>query len=153
MARIRYSQEYDRSRTSRSVGYELNISPKDAFELSRELKGMRIKQGIELLEDVKALKTNIRIKRHKKKVSHKKNLKNWDAGRCPQKAAGQILTILKNAESNAEYSGLNTDRLFIKNMSCKKGRVTKGLVYRAFGRATTKRAETVSVQCILEEMY
>ena len=37
-------------------------------------------------------------------------------GRCPKKSAEFLLHLLKNAESNAEYKGLDSDHLVVDHI-------------------------------------
>jgi len=60
---------------------------------------------------------------------------------------------LQHAKANAEYKGLNTEKLRIKHISTNKGITIKRYMPRAFGRATPKFQETVHIQVILEEYH
>jgi len=93
-------------RSSRAMGMELHISPKHAREICRTLRGMRAQAALTYLEDVIALKRAVPFKRYNRNVAHRHNLLGWDAGRYPQKAAKEVLTVLKNAVANAEYKGM-----------------------------------------------
>ncbi|MDI6640106.1 MAG: 50S ribosomal protein L22 [Methanocellales archaeon] len=152
MSRVDYSIEVEADRTAKAMCYEVHISPKHAMELCRELKGMRVSKAKEYLEDVIALKKAVPFKRHKKNVSHKRGLRKWDAGRYPQKAASEILRLIKNAESNAEYKGLEPEHMRILHISAKRGRVIDGFFPRAMGRTTPKHGDTVTIELILEEV-
>ncbi|HID28137.1 MAG TPA: 50S ribosomal protein L22 [Methanosarcinales archaeon] len=150
MGRVKYSIESDKDTSSRSMGYELHISPKHAREISNAIKGMGTSEARKYLEEVIALKRAIPFKRYNRNVGHRRGLKKWDAGRYPQKAASFFLKILTNAESNAEYKGLDPENMRITHVATKKGRVIRGIMPRAMGRATAKNTETVTIEMILE---
>ena len=68
------------------------------------------------------------------------------------KATAEILKLLRNARGNAEYKGLDTEALRIWRVATKQGRTIRGIIPRAFGRATPKNTETVTVEIILREV-
>ena len=74
------------------------------------------------------------------------------SGRYPQKAATEILKLLDNLESNAEYKGMDLDRLKIINAVVHKGRVIKRFIPRAMGRATPKNDVLTHVELVAQEM-
>ena len=69
----------------------------------------------------------------------------------PVKAATHILKVLENAEANAEYKGLDTEKLRIIHISSHRGPVIRGWIPRAFGRATPFNTPTTHVQIVLGE--
>ena len=151
MARVRYAYEpEDATRAARAMGYELDISFKHAVELCRAIKGMKIDQAIRFLEEVAELKRVVPFKKHDKKVPHKRGLSKWYAGRYPQKAAKHLLKVLKNLDANAEYKGIEKERLIITHAQAKKGRVLKRYMPRAFGRATPRFKQLTTVEFIAE---
>ena len=76
----------------------------------------------------------------------------WDAGRFPEKAAKAVLIVLDNALANAEYKGMESEKMRIFHAGTKKGRTIRGWMPRAMGRATPKNTETVSVEMVLTEV-
>jgi large subunit ribosomal protein L22 len=134
------------------MGMELHISPKHAREICRTLRGMRAKLARAYLEDVIALKRAIPFKRYRRNVAHRHGLVGWDAGRYPEKAAKAVLNVLDNALANAEYKGMESDKMRIFHAGTKKGRTIQGWMPRAMGRATPKNTETVSVEMVLTEV-
>jgi large subunit ribosomal protein L22 len=134
------------------MGMELHISPKAAREICRTLRGMRANLARDYLEDVIALKRAVPFKRYARNVAHKHGLVGSDAGRFPQKAAKAVLVVLDNALANAEYKGMESDKMRIFHAGTLKGRTIRGWMPRAMGRATPKNTETVSVEMILSEV-
>ncbi len=151
MARVNYAYKpQDETKAAKAMGYEMPISFKHAVEICRAIRGKRIEEAMEFLEDVIAMKRAVPFKKHKKKVAHKSGLEKWYAGRYPQKAAKAILKILRNLEANAEYKGLEVERLKIVHAQAKKGRVLKRYMPRAFGRATPKFKVLTTVEFVAE---
>ncbi|HPC89828.1 MAG TPA: 50S ribosomal protein L22 [Methanothrix sp.] len=151
MGRLNYSIT-PAGRSSRAMGMELHISPKHAREICRTLRGMRANAARAFLEDVIALKRPVPFKRYRRNVAHRHNLVGWDAGRYPEKAARAVLAVLDNALANAEYKGMEAERMRILHAGTKKGRTIQGWMPRAMGRATPKNTETVSVEMVLTEV-
>jgi len=152
LGRLNYSISPEKARSSKAMGVELHISPKHSFEICNAIKGMRVGDAKTFLEAVIALKKPVPFKRHNKKIPHRKGLVGWDAGRYPQKAAREVLSVLINAASNAEYKGLDPDDMKVSHAVTKKGRTIRGWMPRAMGRATPKNTETVSIEMILTEV-
>ena len=151
MARVNYAYKpKDDAKAAKAMGYEMPISFKHAVEICRAVKGKKIDEAMEFLEDVIEMKKAVPFKKYKKKVAHKAGLNKWYAGRYPQKAAKAILKILKNLEANAEYKGLEVERLKIVHAQAKKGRVLKRYMPRAYGRATPKFRVLTTVEFVAE---
>jgi large subunit ribosomal protein L22 len=125
----------DRERSVRCAGRELRISPKAATEICRTIRGMRIEEAKKLLEDVVSKKRPIAYRRYKTEVAHKSQ-QRWHAGRYPSKAAAKILELLEELQSNAEYKGLDVDRLRIVHAASQRGMKTRNFIPRAFGRSS-----------------
>jgi len=151
MAFTTYSAEFQKEKTSRSQGHELHVSPKHCVEICRELRGKSLAEGKSYLEAVTKMETPVPFKRHNSGVGHRAGMHGWDAGRYPQKAAREILTVLRNAEANAEYQGLDTEQMFIVHSLARRGRVIEGRMPRAMGRATAKNTDTETVEIVLQE--
>ena len=153
MGRVKYSteKEIDPETTAKAMAYELHISPKHALEVCKAIKGKKVEDAEAYLEDVLDMRVAVPFKRYKKKVAHRRGLKNWYAGRYPMKATDEILKLLRNAKGNAEYKGLDLDALRVLHVATKQGRTIRGIIPRAFGRATPKNTETVTVEIILRE--
>lgn len=150
MSRVQYSVKADPETTSTAMGHELHISPRHAREICRAVKGMKTGQARRYLEEVTALKQAVPFKRHNDGMGHRKG--PMAAGRYPQKAAKEFLKLLQNAEANAEYMGLEPERMRISHLATKKGRVIQGYRPRARGRSSPKNTETVNIEMILEEV-
>ncbi|MDD3492724.1 MAG: 50S ribosomal protein L22 [Candidatus Thermoplasmatota archaeon] len=143
-----YSATKDAERSARAYGHELHISPKHSRNIIKALKGLTIPQARQLLEDVVALKRPIPFKMHNDDVSHRRGM---GPGAYPQKASRHILAVLKNAENNAEYKGLDTESMVIVHAAAYRGRKIRGFRPRAFGRSSPKNEQTTNIELIVEE--
>jgi large subunit ribosomal protein L22 len=112
MADIKYAyNEENNSKTARAMGKTLKISPKHSVEICSAIRGMEVEKAKNYLKEVIEMKKAVPFKRYNKKVGHRRGLKNWPSGMYPVKAAKEILKIVKNAEANAEYKGLDVENL------------------------------------------
>jgi len=134
----------------KAFGREMRISPKHAMEICRAIRNMRLSGAREYLEDVQKKKRAIPFVRHRKKLAHRKGA--GGSGQYPVKAAREILKVLKNAEANASYRGLDIEKLKIVHASAYKGITIPGILPRAFGRATPHNKPLTNVEIILKEV-
>lgn len=143
--------ELDPEKTAKASGRELRISHKKAIEVCNAIKGMPLEKAKQLLRNVIEQKQPIPIKRYKKKQPHTRGLQKAYAGKYPQKAAKAILKLLQSAEANAEYKGLDTERLKIIHAVAYPGMKLKRFIPRAFGRSTPKYKTLTHVEIVLEQ--
>ena len=147
---MKYSIEVDPDNTARAQIREANMSPKHAVEICKMIRGMELQKAKGELELVIELKKPVPFKRYNRCVAHRKG-EGFGPGRYPTRAAKIFLKLLEDCESNAEYSGLNTEVLTIKHLVSHRGRVIHGWMARAHGRSTDWDIHTVNVELILEE--
>lgn len=151
MSDIEYSIDPDPEKTSKAMGRELHISPKDSAEICDSIRGKDLEKAKETLRGVINKEKPIPFRKHNKKKGHRKGIQKWDSGGYPEKAASEILKVIENAESNAEYKGLDTNKLRVKHIAAQKGREIEEMMPRAFGRATQKNTKTTHIEVVLEE--
>ena len=143
-------QNFDDTKHVRAAIREKPISHKHAREIAVAMKGLSIEKARDYLLDVTNLKRSIPFRRYKNQVGHKSDPGTM-SGRYPQKAATEILKLLDNLESNAEYKGMDLDRLKIINATVHKGRLVKRFIPRAQGRATAKNNVLTHVELVAQE--
>ena len=148
---VGYSQDVDPEHSAQAIGRELRISIKHSVEICHAVKGMNIEKAKDYLEKVINLETPVPFRRYKRCVGHRKG-KGFGPGRFPKKAAQAIRDVIKAAESNAEYKGLDPENMLVLHISANQGRVFEGMKPRARGRSTPWNAETTNVEVILKEM-
>lgn len=146
-----YNKEGNGAKTARAMAKSLKISPKHCVEICNAIRGMDVSKAKAYLEDVIDMKQSVPFKRHNKKVGHRKGQKGWPSGRYPVKAAAEVLKVLVNAEANAEYKGMDTEKLVIEHISSHRGVVIRGAIPRAFGRVTPFNTPTTHIQIVVQE--
>ena len=149
--RYAYNKKGNEAKTARAMAKSLKVSPKHCVEISNAIRGMNVAKAKTYLQDVIDMKKSVPFKRHNKKVGHRKGQKGWPSGRYPVKAATQVLKVLENAEANAEYKGMDTEKLYIEHISSHRGIVMQGAIPRAFGRVTPFNTPTTHIQIVLQE--
>jgi len=143
----------DPDRTVKCSGRELRISPKASVELCRTIRGMKLPDAKKLLERVISKDQAAAYRRYKKEVPHKRNLnERWFAGRYPEKAAGKILHLLDELESNAEYRNLDVEKLKIVHAASQRGPHIPRRSPRAFGRSDLLRGTTTHIELVGYEL-
>jgi large subunit ribosomal protein L22 len=148
-----YSYEhFDKTRQVRAAIREKSISHKHAREIAIALRGMSIERTRVFLEDVIARKIAVPFRRHNNEVAHRSNIRDgFFAGRFPQKTAKEILKLLDNLESNAEYKGMDLERLRIVSAVVHKGTKLERFTPRAMGRTSPKFDTLVHVELVAQE--
>ena len=144
----------DKDKTAVASGRDLRVSPKKTREVCNTIKGMRLEKAKSYLEQVILLKTPVPFRRHNKKVGHRHGLGGafkFHAGRFPEKSARIVYEVLENAEANAEYKGLDPEKLTIKHTAVMQGRKIKRYIERAHGRSTPYFKTLSHIEIVLVE--
>jgi large subunit ribosomal protein L22 len=145
------TMELDPDKTVKASGREIRISPKHAREVCKTIKGMKLDQAKEYLRDVMAKKKPVPLRRYNKKIGHRHGMQKVFAGRYPVNAAQKILKVLEGAEANAEFKGLDAEKLRIIHASAYRGMKIKRYIERAFGQSTPRFKTLCHVELVLEE--
>ena len=133
---------------ARARGVEVPISPKKTYEVLNAIRGLPVARARTFLEGVVDGTRPVPFRRYNQEVAHKRAT---GPGRYPEKVARNVLQVLKNAEENAEYEGLDADRLFVKVAASARGRIRKANMPRAQGRATAWNEQTTNIEIVLAE--
>ena len=145
---LKYSYKVeDKSKTTRSMGRDMNISFKNAVVICDEIRGMMLQDAISLLQSTISLKNPIPFKRFNKGVGHRRGI---GIGKYPKRAAEHILNVLRNVETNAEYKGLDIDRLKIVHIQAKEGVSRRRR--KPKGRWRIWCSDLVNVEVVAEEI-
>ena len=140
----------EENRLVRAIGRGMNISFKHAVVISDNLRGVMLTDAIAHLEAVVALERTITFRRFKKGIGHRKGLGKDAIGKYPEKAAGEILKILRNIVTNADFKGLDVDSLKLIHIQAQKGITRKRR--KPKGRWKLWRTQLISVQVIAKEI-
>ena len=166
-----YTQLLQGSRLSTARSVRVDMHVKHCFEVCRADKGMRAGQAISYLNEVLKIdsdRADIRKKaraipyrlgsgnKRKKRsgpsmVGHRKG--GMGPGRYPVKASREIIKLIESAMSNAshQYEDINPEEMEITHIAAHRGRIRKGWIPRARGRATPKNHYQVNLEVFLED--
>ncbi len=103
--------------SAKAIKKNANISLKYATELIREIKGMKVKRAQEFLQNILDKKEFLPLKKYVKKIAHRKgdSKSGTKTGRYPEKVAKAFFELIESAKANADYKGLDIEKLFIKH--------------------------------------
>ncbi len=142
----------DPAKTVKSAGRELRVSHKHAREVCTAIKGMTLEQARTYLNRVVAKKQPVPFRRYRKKLGHRRGVgQGAYAARYPVKTAQKVLQVLAGAEANAEFKGLDIERLHIIHASAHPGIKLKRFIPRAMGRSSPKNQTLTHIELVLEE--
>jgi large subunit ribosomal protein L22 len=145
-------QNFDKTKHVRAAIREKDISHKHSREVAVAIKGMSIEKARDFLNDVIRKKIAVPYRRYNNEVAHRSNVRDgFFAGRFPQKAAKEFLKLLDNLETNAEYKGMDLDRLRIISAVVHKGTRLERFTPRAMGRASPKFDNRIHVELVAQE--
>lgn len=149
---MKYSyQENEDKKVAKAFGKELNISPRHANEICYTIKGKMLNKAIAYLEKVQKKEEFVPLRRHKKQVPHRKGKgRSTKAGRWPVKAAKAIIGVLQNASANAEYKGLDADKLKIKHATAYKSVELERR--KPKGSAIAHNIELTNIEIVVREL-
>ena len=152
MARYSYAfQGFDATKHVRASIREKKISHKHARETAKAIKGLTLEKARDYMLSVIAKERAIPFARFKNQVGHRSD-PGMMSGRYPEKTAGEFLKLLDNLESNAEYKGMDMDRLKIVNATSQKGVIVERIIPRAQGRATAKNDVLTHFEIVAQEL-
>ncbi|KAK9824248.1 hypothetical protein WJX72_008907 [[Myrmecia] bisecta] len=136
---VKYAREPDNpTKSCKARGSDLRVHFKNTRESAMALRKMELSKAKRYLEDVLAHKRAIPFRRFCGGVGRTAQAKNEGQsngqGRWPAKSCQFLLGLLKNAESNAEVKGLDTDNMFISHIQVNQAQQQRRRTYRAHGR-------------------
>lgn len=118
MTKFNYSAKMNQESCVKASGQSLPISLKHSVEICNFVRGKSVEKALKDLEQISLMKIPLAFKKFKHKVGHRKG--NIAAGRYPIKAIGYILNLIKSAENNAIFKGMNSKNLTITHMCSHK---------------------------------
>ena len=146
-------KDFDKLRHVRARIRDKDISHKHSREIAIAIRGMSLEKSREFLERVLSKEVAVPYRRYNNEVGHRSNIRDgFFAGRFPEKATKEYLRLLDNLESNAEYKGMDLDRLKIISAVVHKARKLERFMPRAMGRSTPKIDTLVHIELVAREV-
>ena len=114
---------------------------------------MPLKRAQRYLKNVISKKEIVPFRKFNGAVSRHAQAKQFKhiQGRWPKKSAELLLQLLKNAESNAEFKGLDVEHLVVEHVQVNAAPVMRRRTYRAHGRINPYMSSPCHVEVILGE--
>lgn len=114
---------------------------------------MTLERAQKYLQAVIDKREIVPFRRYNIGVKGKPQCRNWKVpvGRWPQKSCHFLLGLLKNAESNAEIRGLDTENLVVDHVQVNKAMRGRRRTFRAHGRINAFMSQPCHVEMFLTE--
>ena len=125
----------------------------NTHEAANAIKRMPLRRAQRFLKNVMEQQECVPFRRFNGGVGRCSQAKQWKTtqGRWPKKSAEFLLQLLKNAESNADYKGLDVDRLVIEHVQVNRAPCLRRRTYRAHGRINPYMSSPCHIELILTE--
>merc|ERR1712066_423335 len=127
---------------------------KNTRETAQAIKAMPLHRATKYLKNVIAQKEIIPFRRFMGGVgrhAQANQVHGTAQGRWPVKSAEFLLHMLKNAESNAEYKGLDPDHLVVDHIQVNRAAKMRRRTYRAHGRINPYMSSPCHIEIVLVE--
>merc|ERR1711977_301660 len=151
----RYAQEPENaSKAAKARGSNLRVHFKNTRETAQAIKKMPLNRATQYLKNVIEQKEIIPFRRFMGGVGRHAQAKvhGTSQGRWPVKSAEFLLHLLKNAESNAEYKGLDADHLVVDHIQVNRAPKMRRRTYRAHGRINPYMSSPCHIEiCLVEK--
>merc|ERR1739842_19824 len=139
--------------SAKAKGSNLRVHFKNTRETAQAIKSMPLHRASKYLKNVIAHKEIVPFRRFMGGVGRHGQAKvhGTAQGRWPLKSAEFLLQLLKNAESNAEYKGLDADHLVIDHIQVNRAPKMRRSTYRAHGRINPYMSSPCHIEIVLVE--
>ncbi len=125
----------DEKEVARAQAFDIDASYKDLSNVFAAIKGKSIPDAKKTLEDCISMKKAIQYRKFSKHLGHRKEL-HGRKGRYPKKEARIALILLKSAEANANFKGLEVNSLVVRQAAAYKQSVIRRMRHH-FGSSIT----------------
>ncbi|MEM2974119.1 MAG: 50S ribosomal protein L22 [Candidatus Micrarchaeia archaeon] len=147
MPHYKYGFQGDEKNTAKAQLYNIDASYKELAAACSAIRGMDAEVATVFLEKVMRMELPVRFVKHSRKMGHRKEL-GGAKGRYPQKAAGFVLQVLKNAIANAGSKGIINPVI----VHASANHQSKYPRLQAKGRRSRGDYETSRVEIVVGEM-
>eukprot|EP00271_Cylindrocystis_brebissonii_P013073 TRINITY_DN32643_c0_g1_i1.p1 TRINITY_DN32643_c0_g1~~TRINITY_DN32643_c0_g1_i1.p1 ORF type:complete len:205 (+),score=46.02 TRINITY_DN32643_c0_g1_i1:58-615(+) len=152
---VKYAREpANATKSCKARGSGLRVHFKNTREAAMAIRKMELTKAKSFLEDVLAFKQAVPFRRFCGGVGRTAQAKAKHSngqGRWPVKSAEFLLTLLKNAESNAEVKGLDVNILFVEHIQVNQAQKQRRRTYRAHGRINPYMSNPCHIELTLAE--
>merc|ERR1712098_755120 len=142
------------TKSAKAKGSNMRVHFKNTRETAQAIKAMPLHRATKYLKNVVAKKEIVPFRRYMGGVGrHAQAAVHGTAQvRWPLKSAEFLLHLLKNAESNAEYKGLDADHLVVEHIQVNRAPKMRRRTYRAHGRINPYMSSPCHIEiCLVEK--
>ena len=141
------------TKSCKARGTNLRVHFKNTRETSHTIRKMPLKRAVQYLKNVITKKECVPFRRFTGGIGRCAQAKQWKTttARWPKKSAEFLLQLLRNAESNAEYKGLDVDNLVIDHIQVNRAPKMRRRTYRAHGRINPYMSSPSHIEVILTQ--
>ncbi|GAB7333169.1 hypothetical protein MBLNU13_g04829t1 [Cladosporium sp. NU13] len=151
---VRYAAtEIESAKSARARGSYLRVSFKNTRETAQAINGWKVTRALQYLENVKGHVEAVPMRRYAGSTGRTAQGKAFGVSkaRWPAKSAEFLLSLLKNAEANADTKGLDTSNLIVKHIQVNQAPKQRRRTYRAHGRINPYMSNPCHIEMILTE--
>lgn len=147
-----YSYQSDGKHALAQV-HDIDASFKDLAMVCANIRRKRVKTAQALLEKAEKKEIPIRFYKYSKHLGHRSEL-GGKKGRYPVKAVKIVKKVFENAVANAEFKGLDLEKMVVVHASANKHKIYPRMQFQGKdprGRAKRSDVEHAKVEICLEE--
>ncbi|KAH9827406.1 60S ribosomal protein L17 [Teratosphaeria destructans] len=151
---VRYAATHiEPAKSARARGSYLRVSYKNTRETAQAINGWKLSRAVKFLENVQEHVEAVPMRRYAGSTGRTAQGKQFGVSkaRWPVKSAEFLLSLLKNAEANADTKGLDTNNLIVKHIQVNQAPKQRRRTYRAHGRINPYMSNPCHIELILTE--
>ncbi|MBI3032413.1 50S ribosomal protein L22 [Candidatus Woesearchaeota archaeon] len=137
-------KDYNKETMARVLGKSLPVSTKESVLICNALRYKPVTRALALLQNVIDKKEAIPYTRFNRDTAHRPG--KMAAGRYPEKACGEILSLMKSAVANAQFKGFNTELLEVIHVCAHRA----SRPFR-FGRQSRRQMKRTHIEIVIAE--
>lgn len=116
-------QGKEKKNMAKAFSSNVGVSTKYSEEICREIKGKTVSWAQKFLQDVADKKRHLPLKHYLHDFGHRKGraVSGTKSGRYPFKTSKAWLKMLESVKSNADYKGLDAEKLIVVHAFASQG--------------------------------
>lgn len=142
------------SKTAKAILKNTGVSLKYATEILREIKGQPVNKAIARLQRICEMKEALPLRKYNKKVAHRKGYPKAGvkSGRYPINTAKKVIEMLELAKANADFKGLEAEKLLVIHGFASQGFRRMGLQPKGKIGGKLRLKKSVHLEVIVMEV-
>ena len=122
MVKTKYTMDLTGKNIARGMLKNERVSWKTSVEMARFIKGMPLVKAEQYINDVMVKKRYLPLRRFNQEVPHRPGIERGiKTGKYPVNVSKAFLKLIDNVKNNADYKGLDVNKLRIIHASATKG--------------------------------